>query len=159
MSVKRTSFLQLLYPSRVPYEESSTYSGLNFQALTANSAEQLSALGRTTPHLVELQPGEVLYVPRHWWHAVAHTTFAIRYLLTVLFTFRGIYYICNPIISPPPLQGIFFSPVGTGIEDRREYTRFEPLDVFLDYFLTIFPFFFIIPSPPLNIIFCKISTI
>merc|ERR1719391_1451811 len=68
---------ELLYPSRVPYEESSTYSGLNFQALTANSAEQLSALGRTTPHLVELQPGEVLYVPRHWWHAVAHTTFAI----------------------------------------------------------------------------------
>eukprot|EP00658_Telonema_sp_P-2_P079282 TRINITY_DN7615_c0_g1_i1.p1 TRINITY_DN7615_c0_g1~~TRINITY_DN7615_c0_g1_i1.p1 ORF type:complete len:155 (+),score=22.33 TRINITY_DN7615_c0_g1_i1:310-774(+) len=43
-------------PTRTPYEESSVFSPIQGDLKTAWS--------------VELQPGEVLYVPWHWWHEV-----------------------------------------------------------------------------------------
>lgn len=60
----------LLKAGRLPYEESSVYSQANLSRLDRNSWETLALLDQTTPYLVTLYPGEVLYVPRHWWHQV-----------------------------------------------------------------------------------------
>jgi len=46
-----------LKPTRIPYEESSVYSQLG--------VSEVEALGGLK---VRLQPGELLYVPHHWWH-------------------------------------------------------------------------------------------
>eukprot|EP00951_Prasinocladus_malaysianus_P004766 scaffold33757_cov55-Prasinocladus_malaysianus.AAC.1 len=47
-----------LRPTRVPYEESSVYSELSAKKVDGHP-EALEVI---------LQPGEVLFVPRHWWH-------------------------------------------------------------------------------------------
>lgn len=49
-----------LRPTRVPYEESSVFSA-------ATQAEQLAAPGRLE---LDLCAGELLVVPKHWWHSV-----------------------------------------------------------------------------------------
>ncbi|NXU50586.1 HBAP1 protein, partial [Turnix velox] len=59
-----TSFL---YPTRIPYEESSIFSKVN----VANpDLKHFPEFRNTTPHVVALSPGQVLLVPRHWWHYV-----------------------------------------------------------------------------------------
>ncbi|XP_069790906.1 HSPB1-associated protein 1 homolog isoform X2 [Narcine bancroftii] len=56
-----------LYPTRIPYEESSVFSSVN----VANpDLERFPRFLRVKPHMVTLCPGEVLFVPRHWWHYV-----------------------------------------------------------------------------------------
>lgn len=55
-----------LLPTRIPYEESSVYSRINFEQWT----ETIPDIEGTHPHVVELLPGDVLFVPRHWWHYV-----------------------------------------------------------------------------------------
>jgi len=67
----------LLQPSRLPYEESSVYSLINFENLEKNSERTLHDLSHATPYIVTLQPGEVLFVPRHWWHFVYNEEFSI----------------------------------------------------------------------------------
>eukprot|EP00092_Neocalanus_flemingeri_P066248 GFUD01080678.1.p1 GENE.GFUD01080678.1~~GFUD01080678.1.p1 ORF type:complete len:365 (+),score=133.59 GFUD01080678.1:95-1189(+) len=67
----------LLCPTRVPYEESSVYSSVNFVHLSHNSPTTLSKLSKTTPYMVTLQAGDVLYVPRHWWHQVYSNEYSI----------------------------------------------------------------------------------
>ncbi|NWQ75079.1 HBAP1 protein, partial [Columbina picui] len=59
-----TSFL---YPTRIPYEESSIFSKVN----VANpDLKRFPEFRNTTAHVVTLSPGQVLLVPRHWWHYV-----------------------------------------------------------------------------------------
>ncbi|KAK2840111.1 hypothetical protein Q5P01_013851 [Channa striata] len=56
-----------LYPTRVPYEESSVFSQVN---PVHPDLRSFPAFQRARAHIVTLQPGQVLYVPRHWWHYV-----------------------------------------------------------------------------------------
>ncbi|XP_067155403.1 HSPB1-associated protein 1 isoform X5 [Apteryx mantelli] len=59
-----TSFL---YPTRIPYEESSVFSKVN----VANpDLKRFPEFRNATAHMVTLSPGQVLLVPRHWWHYV-----------------------------------------------------------------------------------------
>ncbi|XP_027492202.1 HSPB1-associated protein 1 isoform X4 [Corapipo altera] len=59
-----TSFL---YPTRIPYEESSVFSKVN----VANpDLKRFPKFRNSTAHVVTLSPGQVLLVPRHWWHYV-----------------------------------------------------------------------------------------
>ncbi|NWH62985.1 HBAP1 protein, partial [Geococcyx californianus] len=59
-----TSFL---YPTRIPYEESSIFSKVN---VTNPDLKHFPKFRNTTAHVVTLSPGQVLLVPRHWWHYV-----------------------------------------------------------------------------------------
>ncbi|XP_029981576.1 HSPB1-associated protein 1 homolog isoform X2 [Sphaeramia orbicularis] len=56
-----------LYPTRIPYEESSVFSQVN---VLQPDLRRFPAFQRARTHSVTLEPGQVLYVPRHWWHYV-----------------------------------------------------------------------------------------
>ncbi|XP_057381740.1 HSPB1-associated protein 1-like [Daphnia carinata] len=65
-----TDFLK---PTRVPYEESSVYSRINFEKWIGTIPD----IEGTHPHVVDLLPGDVLFVPRHWWHHVRNEELSI----------------------------------------------------------------------------------
>ncbi|XP_077435458.1 HSPB1-associated protein 1 homolog isoform X2 [Vanacampus margaritifer] len=56
-----------MYPSRIPYEESSVFSRVN---VTRPDLGSFPAFRHAAAHVVTLLPGQVLFVPRHWWHYV-----------------------------------------------------------------------------------------
>ncbi|XP_061049152.1 HSPB1-associated protein 1 isoform X2 [Eubalaena glacialis] len=56
-----------LYPTRIPYEESSVFSKINVVNPDLKCFPQFWKARR---HMVTLSPGQVLFVPRHWWHYV-----------------------------------------------------------------------------------------
>ncbi|KAG7220315.1 hypothetical protein INR49_010149 [Caranx melampygus] len=56
-----------LYPTRIPYEESSVFSQVD---VLHPDLSRFPDFQRARVHTVTLQPGQVLYVPRHWWHYV-----------------------------------------------------------------------------------------
>lgn len=58
-------------PTRVPYEESSVYSNINFSCGCCN----ISGINET--RVIVLNPGDVLFVPFHWWHFVENLSTAI----------------------------------------------------------------------------------
>ncbi|XP_050543797.1 HSPB1-associated protein 1 isoform X2 [Daktulosphaira vitifoliae] len=62
-----------LLPSRVPYEESSCYSKINFSCpkILTSIDEKCKCIS------VVLSPGDVLYVPHKWWHYVENLSTAI----------------------------------------------------------------------------------
>jgi HSPB1-associated protein 1 len=60
---------QFLYPTRIPYEESSVYSPIN---VFAPDLERFPEFLNATQHHAELSAGDVLYVPNHWWHHALH---------------------------------------------------------------------------------------
>jgi HSPB1-associated protein 1 len=57
-----------LYPTRVPYEESSVFSAVN---VASPDLGQHPLFARAQPREVILRPGDILFVPRHWWHFVS----------------------------------------------------------------------------------------
>ncbi|XP_034429782.1 HSPB1-associated protein 1 homolog isoform X2 [Hippoglossus hippoglossus] len=56
-----------LYPTRIPFEESSVFSQVD---VLQPDLGRFPNFQRARAHVVTLQPGQVLYVPRHWWHYV-----------------------------------------------------------------------------------------
>ncbi|CAM9144060.1 unnamed protein product, partial [Ascophyllum nodosum] len=56
-----------LYPTRIPYEESSVFSRVDVRAPNT-SLYPLFAEAQAIE--VTLEPGDILYVPKHWWHFV-----------------------------------------------------------------------------------------
>ncbi|KAM9802603.1 HSPB1-associated protein 1 homolog [Syngnathus typhle] len=56
-----------MYPSRIPYEESSVFSRVN---VLRPDLSIFPAFRHAGAHVVTLLPGQVLFVPRHWWHYV-----------------------------------------------------------------------------------------
>ncbi|KAM4024251.1 HSPB1-associated protein 1 [Anomaloglossus baeobatrachus] len=56
-----------LYPTRIPYEESSIFSKVN---VVNPDLRRYPAFSRAHPHVVTLHPGQVLVVPQRWWHYV-----------------------------------------------------------------------------------------
>ncbi|KAM9347011.1 HSPB1-associated protein 1 homolog [Symphorus nematophorus] len=56
-----------LYPTRIPYEESSVFSQVD---VLHPDLKRFPVFQGARAHVVTLQPGQVLYVPRHWWHYV-----------------------------------------------------------------------------------------
>ncbi|XP_042220316.1 HSPB1-associated protein 1-like [Homarus americanus] len=65
---------QYLSPTRIPYEESSIYSEVGFPCPSLVSHPKLQF---STPYVVTLEPGDVLFVPRQWWHFVENLDFAV----------------------------------------------------------------------------------
>ncbi|KAH8280110.1 hypothetical protein KR018_007980 [Drosophila ironensis] len=65
-----------LESTRIPYEESSVYSMENFYAPATDLSSHYRALGKFAYHCI-LQPGDVLIVPRHWWHYVEARSMAL----------------------------------------------------------------------------------
>ncbi|XP_063222615.1 HSPB1-associated protein 1 isoform X2 [Bacillus rossius redtenbacheri] len=61
-----------ILPTRVPYEESSIYSQRNFYSPDPSMADELQGA-----RVVTLGPGDVLFVPRRWWHYVENLSPAI----------------------------------------------------------------------------------
>nr|CAH8838110.1 unnamed protein product [Trichobilharzia regenti] len=60
-----------MYESRIPLEESTVFSKVNFPV---PNFKKYPLLTKATPYCVTLHPGDILYVPRHWWHFVESTT-------------------------------------------------------------------------------------
>ncbi|XP_032191025.1 HSPB1-associated protein 1 isoform X3 [Mustela erminea] len=56
-----------LYPTRIPYEESSVFSKIN---VVNPDLKRFPQFRKARRHTVTLNPGQVLFVPRHWWHYV-----------------------------------------------------------------------------------------
>ena len=56
-----------LYPTRIPYEESSVFSEVE---IMAPNLQRFPLFTGVTPIVITLHPGQILYVPRHWWHYV-----------------------------------------------------------------------------------------
>ncbi|XP_055965294.1 HSPB1-associated protein 1-like [Sorex fumeus] len=56
-----------LYPTRIPYEESSVFSKVN---VVNPDLKRFPQFQKARRHMVILHPGQVLLVPRHWWHYV-----------------------------------------------------------------------------------------
>ncbi|XP_067405738.1 HSPB1-associated protein 1 isoform X2 [Emydura macquarii macquarii] len=56
-----------LYPTRIPYEESSIFSKVN---IVNPDLKHFPQFRKAHAHVVTLHPGQVLFVPRHWWHYV-----------------------------------------------------------------------------------------
>lgn len=57
-----------LYPTRIPFEESSIFSLVNFKEVDFVTFPELQS---ARPYHVVLEPGDVLLVPHHWWHYVS----------------------------------------------------------------------------------------
>ncbi|KYO18188.1 HSPB1-associated protein 1 isoform B [Alligator mississippiensis] len=56
-----------LYPTRIPYEESSVFSKVS---VVNPDLKRFPLFKKAKAHVVTLSPGQVLFVPQHWWHYV-----------------------------------------------------------------------------------------
>ncbi|KAG5452308.1 aminotransferase [Clonorchis sinensis] len=60
-----------MYQTRLPLEESTVFSEINFPI---PDYRKHPLLAQTSPRSVVLEPGDALFVPRGWWHFVQSTT-------------------------------------------------------------------------------------
>lgn len=58
-----------LHPTRIPYEESTVYSSVNFFCPSEDEEKDILR-DRVRARMVVLEPGQVLLVPNGWWHYV-----------------------------------------------------------------------------------------
>ncbi|XP_022663346.1 HSPB1-associated protein 1 homolog isoform X1 [Varroa destructor] len=58
-----------LYETRLPFEESTVFSSIDFNRMPINIAKW-PLFKNATPYRVIVKPGEVLLIPKHWWHFV-----------------------------------------------------------------------------------------
>ncbi|XP_039263456.2 uncharacterized protein LOC120339404 [Styela clava] len=63
-----------LYPTRIPYEESSVFSEVNIKQPDFKKHPKFSS---AHAHVVILNPGDMLYVPHHWWHYVENLELSV----------------------------------------------------------------------------------
>ncbi|XP_065168462.1 HSPB1-associated protein 1 isoform X1 [Atheta coriaria] len=63
-----------LKPTRIPYEESTVYSSINFYCPSETMNDYLS---NTNCKKIILEPGQVLFVPNGWWHYVENLELSI----------------------------------------------------------------------------------
>lgn len=57
-----------LYPTRIPFEESSIFSQVSLEKIDLAKFPKMKL---TKPYFIVLEPGDVLFVPHHWWHYVS----------------------------------------------------------------------------------------
>ncbi|XP_050404948.1 HSPB1-associated protein 1 [Patella vulgata] len=71
------SATKYMYATRIPYEESSVFSEINIKQ---PDILYYTEFQKSQPYIVTLEPGQVLYVPKHWWHYVEclNTTVSIN---------------------------------------------------------------------------------
>ncbi|CAH2254557.1 jg22407 [Pararge aegeria aegeria] len=104
-----------LKPTRVPYEESSVYSELNFYCPTDLDAFN----GLTGGRMVELSAGDALLVPRGWWHYVQNID-PLNIALNV--------WLPHDDISDTPLAVLFLqleTVVKTYLDKKRKSRRMK----------------------------------
>eukprot|EP00164_Ancoracysta_twista_P008280 GFYU01011922.1.p1 GENE.GFYU01011922.1~~GFYU01011922.1.p1 ORF type:complete len:552 (+),score=78.44 GFYU01011922.1:220-1656(+) len=65
-----------MYPTRVPYEESSVFSQVDVSDPDYGTYPRYSAAHRNRL-VVDVKAGELLYIPKHWWHFVECKTTTI----------------------------------------------------------------------------------
>ena len=63
-----------LYPTRLPFEESSVFSTVNILRPDLGKHHRFA---QAQSLVVTMQPGDVLFVPRHWWHHVQNLDDAV----------------------------------------------------------------------------------
>lgn len=68
------SDMDSLYPTRIPYEESSVFSMVNLGNPDLSRHPRFHKASACT---VVLRPGDILYVPRHWWHYVENLELSV----------------------------------------------------------------------------------
>ncbi|CAL8096719.1 unnamed protein product [Calicophoron daubneyi] len=56
-----------LYATRLPLEESTVFSEINLSHL---NIQDFPLLSKSSPRTIILDPGDILFVPRNWWHFV-----------------------------------------------------------------------------------------
>ncbi|XP_074103736.1 HSPB1 associated protein 1 isoform X2 [Cotesia typhae] len=65
-----------LKQTRIPYEESTIYSKYNFFSPTKSDREAFERVNKAAKYIV-LKQGQVLFVPKGWWHYVESLDFSI----------------------------------------------------------------------------------
>jgi len=65
---------ECLYPTRIPYEESSVFSAVN---INGPNLSKFPKFALTSPYVITLEEGDVLFVPHKWWHFVKCLTASV----------------------------------------------------------------------------------